>query len=128
MPSPGITIETVLQIGLTLPGVEKSTSWGSPALKVRGNLMACVPTHKSAEPGSVLIRIDRNNRAAMIVESPALYYAPPHYQDYDAVLVRLDQLNTEVLHDLLVMVHTFVNLKTPPRNSRHRPSVARNTP
>ena len=118
MPKLGVTLETVLQTGLSLPGVEKGSSWGSPALKVRGNLMACVPTHKSAEPGSVLFRMDRRDRAAMIVESPALYYAPPHYQDYDAVLVRLDQLNPELLHDLLVMAHNFVTVKAPTRKSR----------
>ena len=118
MSRPGVTLETVLQTGLTLPGVEKGTSWGSPALKVRGNLMACVPTHKCAEPGSVLIRMDRRDRAAMIVESPNMYYAPPHYQDYDAVLVRLDRLNPELVRDLLVMAHKFVNVKTPARRSR----------
>jgi hypothetical protein len=128
MPRLGVTLETVLQTGLSLPGVEKSTAWGSAALKVRGNLMACVPTHKSAEPGSVLIRMDRRDRPAMIVESPTLYYAPPHYQDYDAVLVRLDQLNPELLGDLLSMAHNFVTIKTSAGNSRHRRSGARNRP
>jgi hypothetical protein len=31
--------------------VEESTAYGSPALKVRGKLLACVPAHRSAEPG-----------------------------------------------------------------------------
>jgi len=34
--------------------VEESTAYGSPALKVRGKLLACVPVHRSAEPGSPL--------------------------------------------------------------------------
>ena len=80
--------------------------------------MACVRTHKSAEPGSVLIRMDRRDRSAMIGESPNLYYAPPHYQDYDAVLVRLDQLNPELLRDLLIMAHKFVTIKSPADQSR----------
>jgi hypothetical protein len=62
--------------------------------------------------------MDRRDRAAMITESPSLYYAPPHYQDYDAVLVRLGQLNPELLHDLLVMAHNFVTVKGPARKSR----------
>jgi hypothetical protein len=106
-----VTLETVLQAGLTLPGVERSTTFGAPALKVGGKLMACVPTHKSAEPNSFLFRMDRRERAPMIAELPILYYAPPHYQDYDAVLVRLDQLNPELLRDLLVMAHNFVTRK-----------------
>ena len=111
MTKSGVTLETVWQIGLTLPGVEKSTTFGAPALKVRGQLMACVPTNKSAEPGSLLIRIDRINRAALLDESPDLYYAPEHYLGYDGVLVRLAHLNPELLRDLLVMAHNFVTRK-----------------
>jgi hypothetical protein len=40
----------VRKIGLALPSVEEGTAYGAPALKVRGKLMACVPTHRSAEP------------------------------------------------------------------------------
>jgi hypothetical protein len=106
-----VTLETVWQTGLALPGVEKGLSWGSPALKVRGQLMAGVPTNKSAEPGSLLIRIDRNDRAALLDESPELYYAPEHYLGYDGVLVRLAHLNPELLRDLLTMAHKFVTRK-----------------
>ena len=103
-----VTLAMVWKAGLTFAGVEKGTSWGSTALKVGGKLMACVPTHKSAEPGSVLIRMDRNDRAALLAESPELYYAPDHYLGYDAVLVRIAGLTPELLHDLLAMAHRFV--------------------
>lgn len=102
-----VTLETVWQTGLTFPNVEKSTSFGAPALKVRGNLMACVPTNKAAEPGSLLIRIDRKDRPALLAESPDLYYAPDHYLGYDGVLVRLAHLTPDLLHDLLAMAHKF---------------------
>lgn len=100
-----VTLATAWQVGLTFPGVEKSTAYGNPALKVRGQLLACVPTNKSAEPGSLMIRIDRNDRAALLAESPELYYAPDHYLNYDAVLVRLAHLTPDLLHDLLAMAH-----------------------
>jgi hypothetical protein len=80
--------------------------------------MACVPTHKSAEPNSILIRLDRNARPALLAESPDLYYAPDHYLNYDSVLVRLDQLAPEILHDLLAMAHKFVTRKPHARKSR----------
>ena len=35
-----ITFDTVREAALTLPDVVKSTMYGSPALKVRGNLLA----------------------------------------------------------------------------------------
>ncbi len=115
MPKSAVTLESVWKTGLTFPGVEESTTFGAPALKVRGKLMTCVPRHKTAEPGSILIRMDRNDRPALLAESPNLYYAPEHYLNYDSVLVRLAYLTPELLHDLLAMAHKFVTRKTPKR-------------
>jgi len=55
----GVPLEAVWKAGAALPGVVRSAAYGSPALKVRGQLMAAVPTNKSAEPGSLMIRVDR---------------------------------------------------------------------
>ncbi len=106
-----MTVAAILRVGRTLPGVEESTTFGAPALKVKGKLMACVPTNKAAEPGSFMFRIDRRDRPALLTESPGLYYCPDHYRDYDAVLVRLDRLTPELAHDLLAMAHRFVTRK-----------------
>jgi len=113
MPKFGVTLDTVWEIGARLPGVEKSTAYGSPALKVKGRggkleLLAGVPTNKSAEPGSLLIRMDRQEREALLEEAPELYYAPEHYLGYDAVLVRRAKLTPELLQDLLAMAYRFV--------------------
>ena len=107
----GVSLDAVWKMGVTLPGVVQSTAYGSPALKVGGQLMACVPTNKSAEPGSLMFRVDRNDRQTMLDEAPELYYVTDHYLDYDAVLVRLERLNQELLHDLLAMAHRFVTKK-----------------
>ena len=115
MPKAGVSLDTALQMGSTFAGVERSTAFGAPALKVRGKLMACVPTNKSAEPGSLMVRMDRRERAALIEEAPELYYAPEHYVGYDAVLVRLARLKPELLHDLMAMAHRFVTRKGPKR-------------
>lgn len=108
---PGVSLEAVWKMGTALPGVARSTAYGSPALKVGGQLMACVPTNKSAEPGSLMFRMDRKDRPALLAEAPELYYVTDHYVDYDAVLVRLERLKPEVLHDLLAMAHRFVTRK-----------------
>ncbi len=112
-----VTLDEVLAMGAKLPGVVRSTSWGSPALKVKTGagklqLIACVPTNKSAEPGSLMFRMDRRERAALIDEAPEMYYAPEHYVGYDAVLVRVARLTPELAHDLLAMAHRFVT-RTP---------------
>jgi hypothetical protein len=104
-------VAAVFRIGLALPGVEQSTAYGAPALKVKGKLMAAVPTNKSAEPGSLMFRMDRRDRAALLAEAPSLYYCPDHYAGYDAVLVRLGRLTPELARDLLAMAHRFVTRK-----------------
>ena len=106
-----INFDTVRKIGRTLPGVEESTCYGQPALKVRGNLLACLPSHRSAEPNSLVVRVDFADRAQLLAEAPEIYYLKDHYVNYNAVLVRFSQVNSEVLRDLLGMAYKFVTRK-----------------
>jgi hypothetical protein len=115
MPKTGVTVEQVFAMAGDLPGVEKNTSFGSPALKVKvgGKLamVACVPTNKAAEPGSLLFRVDREARTGLLEEAPEIYYAPEHYLGYDAVLVRLDRVTPQLARELLGMAYRFVTGK-----------------
>jgi hypothetical protein len=95
-----IDFDAVRKIGLALPGVEESTAYGAPALKVRGKLLACVPTHRSAEPGSLMVRVDFDDRAELLAAAPNVYYVPDHYLGYSAVLVRLSLVKQGVLRGL----------------------------
>lgn len=103
-------------IGLALPGVEESTAYGSPALKVHGKLLACVPANRSAEPASLVVRVDFDDRAELLAADPDVYYVTDHYVGYSAVLVRLSRVQPEVLRDLLGMAHKFVTRKAAPRS------------
>ncbi len=107
--------DTVRSIGLALPGVEESTAYGFPALKIHGKLLACVPAHRSAEPGSLVVRVDFEDRAELLAAAPDVYYVTDHYADYNAVLVRLSRVNPDVLRDLLGMAHKFVTAHGAPR-------------
>jgi hypothetical protein len=91
----------VRAIGLDLPEVEEGTAYGAPALKVRGKLLACMASHKSAEPGSLVVRMGFEARDALVSDDPGTYYLTPHYQGYPAVLVRLAVIDREALRDLL---------------------------
>lgn len=106
-----VTLDTVWKLGLELPGVEKSTSFGAGALKVNGKMFACTPTHKSAEPDSLLVRVDMERRAEMLAADPETYYVKPHYADYPSILVRLSRVNEAMMRDLLKMAHRFVSQK-----------------
>ena len=124
MPKSTIDFDTARKIGLTLPGVKASTAWGAPALKVRGKLLACVPTHHSAEPGSLMIRVDFGDRTELLAAAPDIYYVTDHYLGYTAVLVRLSCVRPDVLRDLLGMAHKFVaahEARSLPSRSRRKP-------
>jgi len=115
--------ETVRKIGLTFPGVCLSTAYGSPALKLKGKLLACLASHRSAEPGSLVVCVSLDDRAALIAEAPDVYYLKQHYVNYSCVLVRLSRVGPEVLRDLLAMAYKFVGQKAQNRRrSKKQPS------
>lgn len=124
MPKKPITFDVVRRIALALPGVEASTAYGSPALKVRGKLLACVPVNRSAEPGSLAVSVDTDDRAGLLADAPEIYYVTDHYRPHPIVLVRLSRTNPAALRDLLGMAHRFVTRKPAnrPRSSKPRRS------
>ncbi len=124
MPAKKIDFNTVRTLALHLPGVEESTVYGSPALKVHGDLLACIPTHKSAEPGTLAVRIEMERRAEMVATSPEIYYLTEHYRNYPVVLVRMAHIGHDALQDLLKMSWRFVTARPskPAIRKRARPA------
>ena len=120
MPRSAVNFDTVRNIGLALPGVEESTAYGQRALKVRGKLLACVPANRSAEPGSLAVRVDFDDRAELLAADPDVYYVTDHYIGYSAVLVRMSRVSPEVLRDLLGMAYKFVTRNAAPRSSARK--------
>ena len=118
MPRSGIDFDTVRKIGLALPGVEQSATYGVPALKVGGKLLAWIPVNRSAEADSLAVRVDFDDRANLLAEQPDIYYVTDHYVGYNTVLVRLSRVSPDVLRDLLGMAHKFVT-----RNAARRSPV-----
>ena len=100
--------DAAIAIGRTLPDVEVTTTWGAQALKVRGKMFACVATNKSAEPHSMVVRMDMAQRDLLIEDDPDTYYLTDHYVDYPCVLVRLAHVSPDALRDLLVAAHRLV--------------------
>lgn len=125
-----ITYDVVRRMGLELPGVEEGTCYGAPALKVRGKMFACRPTHASAEPGSLVVRIDLEQRNELMAADPDTYYLKEHYRDYPCVLVRLSSIHHDALRDLLLMARRFVAAAgtRPARRTRSTRPSGRTTP
>ncbi len=121
MPRSTVNFDTVRDIGLALPGVEEGTVYGAPALKFHGKLLACVPSHRSAEPASLVVRVGLDDRAELLAADPDVYYVTEHYVGYEGVLVRLSRVNPNVLRDLLGMAYKFVTRKSAQRPRARKP-------
>lgn len=116
-----VTFDTVRELGLALPDVKEGTAYGSPALKVDGDLLACIAVNKSAEPDSLAVRIDFDQRDELLAADPRVYYVTHHYIDYPCVLVRLPRIHRDALGGLLQSAHRFVTTRKRGRKPRARP-------
>lgn len=118
MPRAKISFDVVREMGLALADIEESTMYGSPALKVHGHLLVCMAINKSAEPDSLAVRMDFDQRAALLAEAPEKYYVTDHYVNYPVVLVRLSQIQVDELRDLLSSAWRFVTSRQKRKASR----------
>jgi hypothetical protein len=111
MPGHTIDFDTVRKLARELADVEESAVEGPSFIKVRGKLLTFIPIHKSAEPGSLAVRISLDQRAELISAAPDVYYVTDHYLNYPTVLVRLSRIQPDALKDLLGMAWSFVTKK-----------------
>ena len=93
-----MTWDEVVEIGRRLPGVEVSTSYGTPALKVGGKLMTRL---RPEDESLVLLDVEPEEREFLIGADPNTFHVTPHYVGYPAVLVRLSHLDPATLHRFL---------------------------
>jgi len=123
----GSSFKTVESIGCTLPNVEVTTTWGQPALKVRGKMFVCIASHKSAEPNTLVVMMDFADRDALIEDDPGTYYLKEHYLNYPCVLVRLSRVRADALRDLIASAHRFVSARVQRKSVRgsHRGAALR---
>lgn len=117
-----MTFDTVRALAAKLPDVEEGTAWGVPAIKLRGRLLACMASNKSAEPNTLVVRVSVEQRDAMIADDPGTYYLKEHYVGYPCVLVRLARIHADALNDLLHAGWRFVDAVTP-KTARRRSGV-----
>ncbi len=99
-----MTWADLVRIGLSLPRVEQSTSYGAPALKVVGKLFVCQPANAKLRAGgdiAVLFDVEPEERALLIEQEPEVFFFTDHYRDYPLVLARLSELEPERLRPYL---------------------------
>ena len=82
-----VNFETVCELARELPGAEESTSYGTPAFKVKGKLFARF--HQDGE--SLVVSVDFDEREEMMQADPEKFYITDHYRNYPWILVRLSK-------------------------------------
>ncbi len=123
--SRGHPFKRVEAIGRTLPDVELTTTWGQPTLKVRGKMFACIASHKSAEPNSLVVMMDFAERDMLVEEQPDVYYLKEHYVGYPCVVVRLDRIGSDALRDLIIGAQPFRQHEGTQEIERSRPQAVK---
>jgi len=87
----------VTRLAMKLPGMEISSSYGTPSLKVKGRFLS-----RLKEDGETFaLRIAFVVRDHLLRTSPETFFITDHYRDYPAVLIRLATIDPVVLEQLL---------------------------
>jgi hypothetical protein len=103
-----VTFEQVRLVARAFPGIEDSTSYGTPAVKVRGKLLARL--HQSGE--CFVLRTDLLDREILLQSDPSVFFITDHYRDYPWILVRFSAVDPAVLPDLIERAWRLVAPKT----------------
>lgn len=110
-----LTFRDVRKLARAIKNVEESTSYGTPAFKVAGKLIA-----RLKEDGeSLVVGTTLEEREEMIAAEPETYYITDHYLKYPWILVRLSRVSPDALRDLLNRALRLAS-KPPRRGSMNR--------
>jgi hypothetical protein len=93
----GLSFEQVCALGLELPGVTRSQSWGTPALKVKQTSFARI-----REDGETLVlKVDMMSRDHMLRAQPDRFFITDHFRNYPWILLRLSRVTESEMRVLL---------------------------
>ncbi len=89
-----------LALGLDLPGVEVTTTWGQPALKAHGKLWVWWSPSEDAP----VFKVPVEERDFLVEADPETFFVTPHYKGHPLILVRPEKLDFEWAKANLVRV------------------------
>ncbi|MFL5909212.1 MAG: MmcQ/YjbR family DNA-binding protein [Gaiellaceae bacterium] len=86
-----LTWRDVVELARELPEIEESTSYGRPALKVRGKFVAAMRTN----PDALVLRCDLEEKPLLLDARPDILFETPHYHGWGYILLRLEASREE---------------------------------
>ena len=104
------TWEDVERLALALPDVERGTTYGKPALKVKGRSFVN-PAH---EDDAIYLPCPDDEAQLLIRAKPDVYFLTPHYEGW-GVLLRLAEADEEELAGALEDAYALQAAKQPLR-------------
>ena len=93
-----MTWDDVVGLASELPAVELSTSYGTPALKMKGKLLTRL---RPEDDSLAILGVPAEERDMLIEVDPRIFHTTPHYDSYPTVLVRLAAVDPSTVRALL---------------------------
>ena len=113
-----MTFDEAVAFALSLPGTERGTSYGKPAVKVVTNGRAFLfPSHEADT--SFGVAMDLDTIEILKETDPESFWQSPHYVGWEGVLIRYDSPDEERVRDVIGRSRDFVAAK-PPAKPRKR--------
>jgi hypothetical protein len=114
-----MTFDEAVAFALTLPGTERGTSYGKPAVKVASNGRAFL--FRSHEPDTSFgVAIDLEAIEILKETDPATFWQTPHYVGWEGVLIRYDSKDEERVREIIHRARDFAAAKSPPRPRKRK--------
>lgn len=106
-----VTQDDVRRIALALPETSEELGWFKFFVLQKNKLKAFAwvwlkRTHpkkaRTPNPEVIAVRVEGlMHKEALLATNPQIYFTEPHYNNYPAVLVRLNQVSIEQLQEIL---------------------------
>jgi hypothetical protein len=90
--------DAVVAAGLRLPGVERGITYGKPAIKFRGKMLAAT-TAPSLDSFVLCVAVEE--KEVLVDTNPATFWETDHYRGWPAILVRYGTPATDRIGMLL---------------------------
>jgi hypothetical protein len=92
-----MTFDAIRTMALALDNVTEATSYGTPAFKLGGAMIARLRD----DIGALVVRMSIEDRQELMAEDPETYFISDHYLNYPYILVNLARVHPDAMRDLL---------------------------
>jgi hypothetical protein len=115
-----MTFDAIRKMALALDHVEEATSYGTPAFKVGGAMLARLRD----DIGALVVRMSIDDRQELMAEDPETYFITDHYLNYPYILVNLARVQPDAMRDLLRGAWKLAAADSNARGTRQKPRAS----